>query len=164
MSDTRLIKDYKELFAGDLSWIKVFDNSSILVTGATGLIGSVLCRAILFYNRFYNGQIRLIAQVRNIEKAKKIYCDDFNNQNLEFCISDINDGIQYSGDVDYIVHCANTTSSQAYVKEPVETINTIVLGTNHMLSFAKQKNVKCFVYLSTMETYGNPFLLSVHLI
>ena len=156
MKNKRLRNDFEELFSGVNSWIEVFNGSKILVTGATGLIGSVLGRAIQFYNKEHNGRIHLICHIRNLDKAKAIYCDYLDSPYLEFCIGDIDNGIKYDGEVDYIVHCANTTSSWAYVNEPVETINTITLGTNLVLRFAQQKKVKGCVYMSSMETYGAP--------
>ena len=56
--------------------------------------------------------------------------------------------------IDYIVHCANSTSSKFYVEHPVENINTAYLGTNIVLQFAKDNNVKSMVYLSSLECYG----------
>ena len=156
MNSKQLIKDFEELFSGNNKWIETLNGATLLITGATGLIGSIIGRAILYYNRKYEGKIHLICHVRNVEKAKHIYDGYLNSENFEFCVGDINEGIIYDGNIDYIIHCANTTSSIAYVKNPVETINTIVLGTNHMLKFALQKNVKGFVYMSSMEIYGDP--------
>lgn len=56
--------------------------------------------------------------------------------------------------VDYIVHCANSTSSKFYVEKPVENINTAYIGTNNILRFAKDNQVKSVVYLSSLESYG----------
>lgn len=160
MKDIQLRHDFEEAFAGNRSWIEELDGSSIFVTGATGLIGSIIGRAILYYNKHFSGNIKLICCIRNIEKAKKIYNEYLGMDNFEFCVCNIDNGINYTGKVDYIVHCANTTSSQAYVNEPVETIITIVDGTRNMLEFAREKNVKKFVYMSSMESYGAPFDIS----
>lgn len=156
MMNARLYKDFEELFNGDRSWIEKLNASRVLVTGATGLIGSIIGKAILFYNNKYHGDIKLICYVRNIDKAKSVYCEFLDSKYLDFCVGNIDDGIEYKGDIDYIIHCANTTSSKEYVNKPVETIHTIVVGTGHMLRFALRKKVKSFVYLSSMEVYGAP--------
>ncbi len=158
MISKQLQRDLEELFSGNLSWIEELNESHILVTGATGLIGSLIGRALLYYNQHFSGSIHLICNVRNIEKAKTIYADYLDSDKLEFCISDMESELKYSGNVDYIIHCANTTSSQAYVNEPVETILTIVNGTRNMLEFARCKRVKKFIYMSSMEVYGNPYI------
>jgi dTDP-glucose 4,6-dehydratase len=58
------------------------------------------------------------------------------------------------GPVDYIIHGASITASKTFVEKPVETIETAYLGTRAMLNFAKTKEVKSFVYLSSMEVFG----------
>lgn len=62
----------------------------------------------------------------------------------------------YEGAVDYIIHCANPTSSSFFINKPVETIDTAVNGTKNILDFARNKGVASFVFLSTMEVYGFP--------
>ena len=63
--DLKYIADYNDLPYEEMG------NSTVLVTGATGLIGVSLVRALLAI-----GKIHVNAFVRNIEKAKKIYGDE----------------------------------------------------------------------------------------
>lgn len=76
---------------------------------------------------------------------------------LNICLQDINDELQLDGPVDYIIHTASITSSAQFVKEPVETILTMVQGCKNILKFAYEKRVCSFVYLSSLEVYGIPF-------
>lgn len=122
-------------------------SETVLVTGATGLIGSNLIKYLLDNN------YKVIGLVRNIEKAKKKLPE---NNNLSFVIGDITEPIDIPDEVDYIVHGASNTSSKAFIAEPVEIINTAIQGTKNMLELAKEKKVKSFVYLSSMEVYGCP--------
>ncbi|WP_407812958.1 NAD-dependent epimerase/dehydratase family protein, partial [Staphylococcus aureus] len=46
------------------------------------------------------------------------------------------------------------TSSLDFVQKPVNTFNTVVLGTQNILEFAKDKNVEGMLYLSSLEVYG----------
>ena len=123
-----------------------FINKKIYITGATGLIGSNLVNELLKVNG-----IDIILQVRNEEKAKKLF-----GKRVKYEVCDLLDTPKYEGDVDYIVHCANPTSSQFFVNNPVETINLAVNGTIRILEFAKKKKVDGFVFLSTMEVYVYP--------
>lgn len=125
----------------------------VLITGATGLIGSNIIRLCTKINSTPGNPIHVIALVRNLEKARKLFGT---NTNLEYAIGNIADDIQISSEVDYIIHCASQTSSRMFIEEPVETIDTAVNGTKNILEFAKRKNVKSIVYLSTMEVYGAP--------
>lgn len=129
---------------------------SVFVTGATGLIGSQLVYLLACYNRKKNTDIRVIAMARNEEKAKKLFGHLVDRGDVVIYQGDINEPIAYDGDVDYIIHGASATSSKYFVEHPVETIQTAIDGTNYVLKFAAEKQVKGMVYLSSLEVYGVP--------
>lgn len=132
---------------------RVFSGKTVLVTGATGLIGFNLVCALLAANEALEKPVHVAAMVRSREKAERMYGE---RENLEFVVQDVTSPVRYDGAVDYIVHAASPTSSKAFIEEPVEVINTAVLGTMNVLAFAKEKHVASMVYLSTMEVYGTP--------
>ena len=141
----------------ELAQEKIFDelnNSKILVTGATGLIGSEIVLSLLCANRLKNLNIKVIAMVRNEQKAKKIFSCVLNNPNFEIFVQNINTVVNYEKPVDYIIHTACATSSHEMITNPVETIMTIVNGTYNILQFASEKNTKSVVYISSSEVYG----------
>lgn len=121
---------------------------TVLVTGATGLIGTLLVRALLAI-----GDIKVIALVRNSEKAKRIYGDLTGNL-LKLHIADIVDEIEIEDAVDYIFHCASITASKMMIEKPVETLLISVEGTKNILNFAREKKCASVVYVSSMEVYG----------
>ena len=121
---------------------------SVLVTGATGLIGTLLVRALLAI-----GDIKVIALVRDSEKAKKIYGDLIGNS-LKLHIADIVDKIKIEDAVDYIFHCASITASKMMIEKPVETLLISVEGTKNIRNFAQEKKCDSVVYISSMEVYG----------
>lgn len=129
---------------------------TVLVTGATGLIGSQIVRALLGMNRLKKTEIKVIAFVRSQEKAEKVFGGLLKQGELELAVGDINQPITLDGGVDYIIHGASATSSQYFVSHPVETIFTAIDGTRHVLELAAQKRVSGFVYLSSLEVYGTP--------
>lgn len=141
-------RDLEELIQNPI--FNKFRGSSVLVTGATGLIGSEIVLSLLLF-----GGVKVVALVRNLEKAKKVFKCVLDNPNLEIVVQDINNSICYPNEVHYIVHTANTTSSQEMVTKPVETSLTIINGTKNILEFAKEKQVKAFCYLSSLEVYGD---------
>lgn len=139
-----------------IDWQK-FDNKTVFVTGATGLIGYTLVSALLYRNLKYKSNIKIIALVRNITKAKEKFAEQLKqNVNIEFVVGDVENIPAINEDINYIVHGANPTASSYFVEKPVETINTAVLGTMNVLQMAKEKNVEGMVYLSSMEVYGAP--------
>lgn len=127
--------------------MSVFDEKTILVTGATGLIGKLCVKSLL--NSGYNTQV--IALVRDEEKAKNIFGK---SKRLTYLVQDINQRINTTRRVDYIIHAASTTSSKDFVEKPVETIYTAINGSRNILEFAKNKRLEGMVYLSSLEIYG----------
>jgi len=136
-----IIKDFE---------MSVFEGKTVLVTGATGLIGKLCVKSLL--NSGFNTKV--VALIRNKQKGMEIFGYD---KNLQFIIQDINEPIKFEQNVDYIIHGASVTSSSDFVNKPVETILTAINGTKNVLEFARtQKDLKGMVYLSSLEVYGIP--------
>lgn len=123
------------------------EKSAILITGATGLIGSMIVKTLLEVNRIYSLGIRIIGLVRNWEKAEMIFGDEIDKIEL---ITD------YNVPCDYIVHTISPTTSKFFIEHPVETIRSSVETTISALELAKS-NKAAMVYLSSMEQYGIPY-------
>lgn len=143
-------------YACFIDWQK-FDNKTVFVTGATELIGYTLVSTLLYRNLKYKSNIKIIALVRNITKAKEKFAKQLKqNLNLKFVVGDVENLPQIDDEIDFIIHGANPTASNYFVDNPVETIKTAVWGTNNILNLAKEKNISGLVYLSSMEVYGAP--------
>ena len=126
--------------------------STVLISGATGLIGKYLVR---FLARYCG--CRVLAVVRDKKKACRIWKDL--GGRVEYICSDITElGEEDIADVkiDYMIHAASNTSSRDFSAHPARVIHTSTEGTRRMLEIARKHPVKGFVYLSTMEVYGAP--------
>lgn len=127
---------------------------TLLITGATGMIGSSLARRILKEGT----PCRIILPVRDMGKAEELYrrlgkADKEKLLFMEMGLEDMGaEGFPMS--IDYILHCACVTQSAQMVAHPVETADSIVMGTKNVLELARKKQVKSMVYLSSMEVYG----------
>ena len=131
-------------------YAKDLKEKNILVTGATGLVGSLIVRSLLKIGA------NVYILVRNQDKAKGIYGDLL--KQITVIVGDITntDCLQgISCGIDYVFHCAAITSSKVMINQPVETIETAIVGTNNLLRFSVQHHVKTFLYISSMEMYGN---------
>ncbi len=137
----------KESF--DFSSLK---NSTVFVTGATGLLGSQILLFLDCLNRTENYSMKLLGLIRNIDKAKKIFGNSF--RNITFLIGNVLQLPEITQHIDYIIHGASVTSSLDFVNKPVETIDIALNGTLNILRFAKSNNIKSMVYLSSMEVFG----------
>lgn len=145
------LKDYIEELQISESELK---NKSFLITGASGLIGKELTKELFDLSKKKDLNIRLILLVRNRNKLENSILKYVLEKKIELIESDINEKIEYNKPVDYIIHGASITDSNAMVEKPVEVICTSIIGTKNILNFAVEKNVKSVVYLSSMEVYG----------
>lgn len=133
------------------------NNKKIVITGATGLIGSILCKSILCANRLYNCNITIYALVRNVTKAESIFKNVENRSELNIIKYDflIDNSFEIKGKIDYLIHTACVTTSKLMVDKPVDTLFTAINGIRTVLEFARKNAVSSVVYLSSMEVYGS---------
>lgn len=136
--------------------IEKLQGATVFVTGATGLIGSQMVKTLACYNRLKNTNIKVLAFVRSKEKAEKVFGELLDRDDVEIRIGDVNQEIAVEDSVDYIIHGASATSSKYFVTNPVETIQTALNGTTNILEFARKKEIKGMVYMSSLEVYGTP--------
>ena len=124
---------------------------SVLVTGATGLIGAALVKKFAAEGR------HVYAAVRNVEKARAQFGGMPNVEIVEWNVVE-QEPPAFAGraDVDWLVHAAAETATKNFVERPVETIASILDGTWNVLDFARAVQVKSMVYVSSMEVYGAP--------
>lgn len=125
-------------------------NRTFLITGTTGLIGSNLVHCLLALEC----NIKVIAPIRDLKKAEKLFSQrELVHIQLIEC-----DIVSYNydelPDVDFIIHCAAPTVSKYFMVNPVETFDVIYSGTKVLLDYARKKHVEGFVYLSSLEVYG----------
>jgi dTDP-glucose 4,6-dehydratase len=146
----RLLADLEFIANSNVPW-ECFENKSIFVTGSTGLLGSILIKSLLAKNL----NIRIIALARNRNKVERIFAKELSCKELYFIYGNIAQKFKIDEPIDYIVHGANSTASKEFVDFPVETIRTIYEGTLNTLELAKEKAVKGYLYLSSMEVYMN---------
>lgn len=126
---------------------------AVLVTGATGLVGSLMLRYLLYARVVDNVDVRLVGVARSEEKAHSIFGRFYDA--VEWAFADLaRDSVSISGPVDYIVHGAAVTTSRTMVEKPVDVIDLSLRGTRSMLELAHEKGA-VLLYLSSMEVYGN---------
>lgn len=150
----KVLQEDLEYIAHSKINLEKIENSTVLVTGATGLIGSQIVKTLICCNRIKNSNIKIIALIRDEMKANWIYKNIVGLDYIKIIKNDIVEKIEIEESIDYIIHTASITSSKYFVTNPVETIETIVTGTKNILDLAVRKNIKGMVYLSSMEVFG----------
>lgn len=134
-------------------YFEPFEDSSVLVTGATGLLGSVIIKSLLRYASANGKKITVYAACRSREKFEAVFAG-YVGDCLVPLFSDIC-ALDISGlNAEYIIHGASVTDSKTFVEKPVETIDTALDGTRNLLCQCAGRSIKGFVYLSSLEVYG----------
>ena len=147
-------EDLKTVSNIKLNWDKL-RNSNFLITGATGMIGSFLIDVIMKKNKDENLNCNVFAIGRNVKKAKNRFGNYFDSNFFNFIELDINKPfILDESKFDYILHAASNTHPKAYSTDPIGTITSNVLATQQLLEIAKDKECKRFIFLSSVEVYG----------
>jgi len=118
---------------------------AVLVTGATGLVGSALVR------RFAAEGLRVFAAARNVAKAASLFRGVAGVEIAEWDVTRPFAGRLPVDRLGYLVHAASETSSRAFVDDPEGVRRVIVEGTANVLAFARTVRTGSMVYLSTFE-------------
>lgn len=139
----------------ELPWEKLQDRA-VLLSGASGLIGSFLVDVLMYRNRKYDMKCKIYALGRDEEKAKQRFLDYQDSKWFAFISWDINQPLirEDIGKIDYVLHLASNTHPVAYATDPIGTITTNIIGTNHMLTFAVGHNSVRMLFASSNEIYG----------
>ena len=148
-------QDY-EFISGDKNIpFEELRGKTILITGGTGLIGSTLIRALLYCSEKSALPMTVLVLARDVDKAKKMLISKESDlETVKFLHGDVENIPEFDGDVDYVIHGAYPTASSYFSAHPVGTIKTGIFGTLNLLELAKAKNAKRFLFLSSMEVYG----------
>lgn len=128
------------------------ENTTFLVTGAAGFIGSNLCEALL------NKGCKVKA-LDDLSTGKQENIDLFlGNPNYTFIKGDIKDldvCLKACEGVDYVLHQAAWGSVPRSLEMPLFYNKNNIEGTLNMLEAARQNGVKKFVYASSSSVYGD---------
>lgn len=128
-------------------------NKSVLITGATGTIGSYVADMLLRYNQKNSANVKVCLAGRSIEKLRKQYAY-WNEENLDFVAYDVTSSIDFDFKPDYIIHAAGNAHPSAFNGDPVGTIMGNVAGTYNLLEYGRTHGTKRLLYVSSGEVYG----------
>lgn len=153
IDDEQYASDVNRVADLAIPWEKL-QGATIAISGASGMIGSFLIDVLLMGKPELD--VRVIALARNEERVRERFAHYLSKGKLEISAVDINDSIPDAGQdkIDYVIHAASNTHPRAYATEPIQTLLTNVLGTDHMIRFGLGHGMKRFLFISSVEVYG----------
>ena len=146
-------EDMRWICEADLPWEKL-ENRTILVTGGTGLIGMNMISALIHAGRERGLRLKVCAVVRDTAKAGRVFGSLVNAPELHLLTGTMEELPPLPENIDYWIHGACPTASAFMNEHPVDVIRTSVEGTIGLLEEAKKRRTQGFVFLSSMEAFG----------
>ena len=148
-------EDLLYLAALELPWEKL-SGSSVMISGATGMIGTVLIDALMAKNQQEGLACHVYALGRSEEKARGRFGPYFDDPDFTFLTCDINQPIALTepAQIGYIIHLASNTHPVAYANDPIGTVTANVFGTHYLLDYACEHGAKRVAIASSNEIYG----------
>lgn len=141
------IEDIERVLRLNLNW-EIFKGKNILITGATGLLGTILVDMFSFLEKEFSLGLKLFLVSRHLNKEK-------NATFITNICQDIKNPLTLSERFDFIIHAASNTHPLQYSRNPVETITTNIFGTYNLLQLCKNNPGSRFVCVSSVEIYGD---------
>ncbi len=144
---------YRKALERVISDITINDGS-VLVTGASGLIGSCIIDLLMLSNS-HGRHFEVYALGRNKRKLQERFNSFAGSSQLHFVEQDVmqplEDGISY----DYIIHGASNADPRNYALYPAETMLINIEGAKTVLNYCKVHRNTRALLMSTFEVYGN---------
>ena len=127
------------------------EQSTILIAGGAGFLGSHLC------GLFLNKNFRVICLDNFITGSHDNIKDFQSADGFSLIEHNISQPIDISEKLDYIMNFASPASPIDYLKYPIETLKVGALGTHNILGIAKKHKARVLL-ASTSEVYGDPLV------
>ncbi len=146
-----IYEDIENIIGDNLNWEKL-KNQSILITGASGMIGSYMMRTLCTINEKWDYGMEIYALVRNPEKLP----EDVQGK-VKVIAQSVTEPVATEATFDYIVHAASPASPLIMKKDPAGTIAANAIGTYNTLEAARKGSGKGYLFVSSREIYGQPY-------
>ena len=137
-------------FSPDIPFEKLM-GKNILVTGATGLIGSSIIDVLMERSI---GAFHVYAAGRNRERAQKRFSAYFGKESFHFVQYDVLKPLDSDIEFHYIIHAASEASPASFVSSPVEVMKANFYGLCNLFDYGRKHGLSRLLYVSSGEIYG----------
>ena len=134
---TPYLEDIRELYKDSITW-ESLKGCNILVTGATGLIGSCLVDILMNHP---DKTWKVYAMGRNKERANRRFHQYLQDKDFKFIKGDIEKPLQMDVPFHYIIHAASNASPNFFVNNPVEIIKANIYGVANLMEYGMKSQL-----------------------
>lgn len=131
-------------------------DKTVFISGGSGFIAFYIVCALLIGNDLYGSNTKVIALVRNREKAEKKYGKLLNRSDLSLVVQDICEPISCER-ADFVIHAASQASAYYFENDPSGTIDANLTGTVNVLEYAKNSKAQSTLIVSSLKVYGEVY-------
>lgn len=156
LRNNRYLETLRALHTSFPHWSRL-EEKSMLISGATGLLGSLLIDAIMLWNQGLPAEkrCRITALGRNQAAAEKRFSRWLPYKEFLFVSHDITKPLpEGTGAADFLIHAASPADPVAFVAEPINTVCANLIGTQSMLEYSQYKQDCRLLLCSSGEVYG----------
>lgn len=143
------INPYRQDLDKVVQQLNVPQEGNILITGATGLIGSCLVDLLMRHSFCH-----IYAMGRNSQRAEQRFADYWQQPRFHFIRHNICQSLECTENFHYIIHAASNASPNFFQQSPVEVMKSNLDGLCHLVEYGLRHQMKRMVYISSGEVYG----------
>lgn len=129
---------------------------SLLITGGTGFVGSYLLETVAYLNdQVLDEPCRLSVMTRDAGRVATRFPHLHGRPDLTVIEADVRTFRPRPASWNFVIHAAAPSDVRVFIRDPVETVDTIVEGTKRVLSVAAEAGVEAFLFVSSGAVYGH---------
>lgn len=148
-----MLEDFQSI---DKSLLEPWRGKTVAISGATGFVGSLLARLLIWANETYDLNTDLILIARNEQKLRDMYDSKKDSTDIKHVIRDFSEPCEpLVESFDLLVHTAAITTSKVMIANPVGVLDICYNGTKWAMESARKNEDSKVVYLSSMEANGS---------